>query len=228
MKSSESIDKISEALSLAQAEYQPVLKKKTNPFFKNSKYADLAAIFDATREALAKYGLAIIQSPLFQDGRVILTTRLLHKSGQWFETDLSLKPTADTPQAVGSAITYNRRYSVAPMLGVAEEDDDDGHAATHEGQSDNCAPIASEGKVNDKAIKSQMNAFITKPSAEIPPSVTFDMTNLKHIEYLEKKLNEIGIGSEMHDEIAIDFNGKAFKKDVLDTCIADYRASRGI
>lgn len=129
IKTSEAIDKISEALSLAQGEFQPVIKNRTNPHYKN-KYSDLSAIFEATRPALTKYGLALLQFPQVIDGRVNVITLLVHKSGQFFEGNLSLKPQSDVPQHCGSAITYGRRYSAQAILGIDAEEDDDGNLAS--------------------------------------------------------------------------------------------------
>lgn len=129
MKTSENIDQLATALTAAQGEIVPAPKDATNPHFK-SRYADLSSIWSACRSALSKHGLAVIQTPSVQDGRVRITTRLIHKSGQWIESELDLKLIQDTPQAVGSAITYGRRYSLSAMVGVVSDDDDDGNVAS--------------------------------------------------------------------------------------------------
>ncbi len=129
MKTSEFIDQISDALSKAQGEFKPLVKNKINPHFK-SPYADLSATIEATREALSKYGLALIQGGQMIDGRLIVSTRLAHKSGQWFEDELSLKPMQDNAQMLGSAMTYGRRYAQNAMLNIAGDEDDDGNQAS--------------------------------------------------------------------------------------------------
>lgn len=92
-------------------------------------YATLAAITEATSAALANQGLAIIQeAELDTDGVTILTT-LLHESGAtMIFAPLTMPLTDRKPQAVGSAITYGRRYALAAICGLAP-DDDDGEAA---------------------------------------------------------------------------------------------------
>lgn len=134
MKTSESIESISTALATAQGEFPSVEKTKDNPYFK-SKYADLSDILNACRPILAKHGLALIQAVSHDNGRIIVTTRLVHKSGQWFESSLSLRPDKDTPQAIGSVTTYGRRYSAEAMLGIAATHDDDGNVATYGNQA---------------------------------------------------------------------------------------------
>ena len=130
IETSAEIDKIAAALVIAQGCIENVSLNKTNPHFK-SKYADLAAIREACRVPLAQNSLAVIQSPATANGKVTLTTMLLHTSGQWLKSTLELKPErAESPQSVGSAITYARRYSLAAILGIVAEEDDDGNAAS--------------------------------------------------------------------------------------------------
>ncbi len=124
MKTSTDINELAAALAAAQGEMKNPLKDSDNPFFK-SKYADLAANIDAARPALAKHGIACVQTPYSVDGAIGVITRLIHASGQWIESDaLSAMPKDSGPQAVGTCVTYLRRYQYAPMVGLAAEDDD--------------------------------------------------------------------------------------------------------
>lgn len=115
------------ALAKAQAQIKPAAKDSSNPYFK-SKYADLASVMNACREALTANDLAIVQRAIGQGDIVGVTTTLMHGSGQWIEGTITVRLEDATPQAVGSALTYLRRYSLASMVGVAP-DDDDGEAA---------------------------------------------------------------------------------------------------
>lgn len=130
-RTSEQTDKLFDALVSMQSELEPAPKDSENPHFR-SKYANLSAIFSVSRPIMAKYGLGIIQangrSP---EGMARTSTRIIHKSNQWIESDLDLKSIKDDPQAFGSAFTYGRRYSAQAMLGVIAEEDDDGNAASH-------------------------------------------------------------------------------------------------
>lgn len=116
------------ALAKAQAEIDAAPKTESNPFFKSS-YADLATVRAAIREPFGKHGLSVVQIPHTSDGAVHVTTILLHSSGQFIEGTLTLRPTKNDPQGIGSAITYGRRYSLMAFAGVAP-DDDDGNAAS--------------------------------------------------------------------------------------------------
>lgn len=133
MTHSEQINEIAEALARAQGLIKGAKKDSSNPFFKSS-YADLASVRDACHEHLSNAGIAVVQTPsVADDGRVAVTTMLIHKSGQWMRDTLIAQPKDDGPQAMGSVITYLRRYSLAAFVGVAPEDDD---AEAGEGRGD--------------------------------------------------------------------------------------------
>jgi hypothetical protein len=125
---SESVDKLAAALSKAQAAITFAAKDTANPFFK-SKYADLASVWEACRAALTANELSVTQLPSADGLKVTLTTLLLHSSGQYLSSDLTMTAAANTPQAIGSAITYARRYALSAIVGVAQ-DDDDGNLAS--------------------------------------------------------------------------------------------------
>lgn len=133
------IGKLADALSKAQAEIKNAAKDKDNPFFK-STYADLASVWDACREPLSKNGLSVTQPLSFEGGEIILTTLLLHSSGEWISSQVPVMPVKRDPQSIGSAITYMRRFSLSSVVGVApsekpteddvDDSDDDGNAAS--------------------------------------------------------------------------------------------------
>ena len=112
------------ALSLAQGQMTSAERSRENSHLK-SKYATLDSVWDAIRKPLSDQGLSVIQSPAEIDGGMLrLMTILLHKSGQrlW---DTFIMPIAQvTPQGVGSAITYARRYTLMAIVGIAPDDDD--------------------------------------------------------------------------------------------------------
>lgn len=145
---SPTIGKLAEALAKAQAKFDKVLKDSQNPAY-HSKYADLATVLDATRPHLAAEGLAIMQLPQARWGvedakEVILTTMLAHGSGEWITSDLTLPAMMRErfdAQSCGSAITYARRYALAAMVGVAQ-DDDDGNKAGGIGSKEEAAKVA--------------------------------------------------------------------------------------
>lgn len=129
MNRSESVQELAAALAKAQAAMKPAEKDGENPHFK-SRFASLASIWDACRGPLTSNGLAVIQAPIRgEDGVLELSTTLVHSSGQWCESRLPLPCDARNAQAVGSAVSYMRRYALAAMVGVVADDDDDGSDA---------------------------------------------------------------------------------------------------
>lgn len=129
MQKSDSIKEISAALVKVQGSLKPAIKDSKNPFFKSS-YADLASCYAACRKELSDNGIAVVQPTKDSgNGKIVVETMLVHTSGEWIMGELSLKPVKDDPQAVGSAITYARRYGLCAMVGIAPEDDD-GNAAS--------------------------------------------------------------------------------------------------
>lgn len=144
MRTSETTDQIAGALASAQAEFPVIEKNRVNPHFK-SHYADLYSILKACRPVLSKHGIAFIQGIGIHENKLRVTTRLAHKSGQWIEDDLMIKPERDSPQSIGSATTYARRYAAEGLLGISATDDDDGQ----EGEKKNPNPTYS-GTEEDK------------------------------------------------------------------------------
>lgn len=118
------------ALAKAQAEVENAVKGNVNPHFK-SRYADLAEVLNTVRPTFARHGLSILQSTAFDGINVSVTTTLAHAEGGWVSSCASCVPARVDAQGIGAATTYLRRYALAAMAGVAQEDDD-GNAAPHQ------------------------------------------------------------------------------------------------
>ena len=132
METSPTTKEITAALLAFHDKALTIGKNSENPAFKSgprgsaSKYASLAHIMGGIAAPLAECGMCYVQFP---DGDA-LTTRLLHKSGEWMQASLTMRPTVNTPQAHGSAITYAKRYALVAILGLRIDGDDDGNAAS--------------------------------------------------------------------------------------------------
>ena len=130
MRTSEQIGKICAALLKAQKEITFAVKDAVNPHLK-SKYADLPSVIDAIKTALNESDIVFMQTA----GEMVnmhlqLTTRLMHSSGEWIEDTMTMPLTKQDPQGYGSALTYARRYSLAAITGLYQ-DDDDGNKAVN-------------------------------------------------------------------------------------------------
>jgi hypothetical protein len=129
VRRSETIVALVKSLAAAQAEIQPPTKSKTASVGTYSyKYADLAAVREAYQGPLSKQGLIVSHSLAPVDGHIVLSTTLLHTSGEWIASDYPI-PVFAKPQEQGSALTYFKRYNVCALLDVVAEDDDDGKQA---------------------------------------------------------------------------------------------------
>jgi hypothetical protein len=111
-------------MAKAFAQIEGAVKGKTNPAFR-SKYADLAAVVDAIKPALAEHGLWFRQITHPADGGVCVETVIHHSSGESLACGpLFLPASKQDAQGFGSAMTYARRYSLMAAFGVPAEDDD--------------------------------------------------------------------------------------------------------
>jgi hypothetical protein len=114
---------------MVQSEIKNPKNSSENPFYK-SKYAPLNEILNDIRPLLAKHKLCLIQDVDNIDNKIIVRTMLMHSSGEWME-QAGIAGTIDKPTgaAVGSMVTYCRRYALNAMLNISgESEDDDGQA----------------------------------------------------------------------------------------------------
>ena len=171
MRTSDSIKEIGSALAKAQATMAGAKRDSTNPHFK-SKYADLASVWDACREALTSNGIAVVQMTRASGlQEVTVETRLIHDSGEWIEGELSVPVVKSDAQGFGSALTYARRYALAAAVGVAPEDDDGQAAVTARPTAKQTLPGAMNGAdVNREALNSmsdEQQDYIRGEAAEV-------------------------------------------------------------
>lgn len=185
-----SIPKLAAAFVKAWGEIQNVVKNAVNPHFKND-YATLDAVIDAVKPTFAKYELALLQSPAecvqLANGTtcVSLVGLLIHSSGETISIKSQI-PIGDkaTPQAVGSALTYLRRYQESAVAGLAQVDDDGQAGAAPKKESKKDA-----ARNADPSYASVATALI----AEIDSKTT-----IEDVEALRPRVKELG------DKLVID------------------------
>ncbi|UQZ91148.1 single-stranded DNA-binding protein [Deltaproteobacteria bacterium Smac51] len=144
-----------------QAEINPAVKDGDNPFAK-TRYAILNSVVEASREALLKHGIWLVQYAVpVEAGHVGLVTKLVHAaSGQWQASLMVMPLQKADPQGYGSALTYARRYSLATLVGLVVEDDD-GEAAygrSRRGQK-KIAKEESTNRNNSRAVLETLPRF---------------------------------------------------------------------
>jgi len=100
------------------------IANETNPYY-DSKYTPLPDLLDYIKPILLKHGFVLIQKFGTPSEKFInIVTELIHQDGQ-IETSLLVPIEGATPQKLGQAITYGRRYSIQTILGIASDFDDD-------------------------------------------------------------------------------------------------------
>jgi len=162
MNQSESITDLATALCLAQAEMGGAIKDSNNTFFKSS-YADLTSVIKVIKEPFSKYGLSFVQLPVTSAGGngVGVSTMLMHKSGQWLQSEYLLPMDKVTPQGAGSAITYARRYALQSLVGIPSVDDDS-EMAMYRNEPE---PVAPPAKRVSKKLMQDLVALVIESEA---------------------------------------------------------------
>jgi len=128
-KLSDQTNELFAALSKFQGELDNASKSKQGHGY---KYADLAECINIAKAPLAATGLAVSQMLGQSDsGKQTLITILTHASGQYMMSEFDLVDAKlmgaagnNPAQVLGSAITYQRRYAYAAIIGMAQQDDD--------------------------------------------------------------------------------------------------------
>ena len=130
MTTSETIGAIAPALIKAQSQMQGITKEGKNPAFK-SKYVTLDSILDTLRPILTSNGLMLTQGSSKPETlqAVTVESRIIHASGEWISTTVTIPVTKPDAHGLGSALTYGRRYSVSALLAISADEDDDANGA---------------------------------------------------------------------------------------------------
>lgn len=161
MKTSESIAELATALCIAQGEMGGAVKGSDNPFFK-SKYADLSAVIAAIKEPFAKNGLSYIQFPITTTNSigekfVGVSTRIMHSSGEWIESEYYMPLLKNDPQSFSSLVTYSRRYSLQAAAGIPSEDDDGEKAMDRNPKKQRMISEKQASQINDLLEQTESN-----------------------------------------------------------------------
>lgn len=117
-----------------QSEITTVTKSKQGH---NYKYATLEDIVDIVRPTLEKHGFAV-SFGVNTTSDIIVTCTLMHKEGHSIETTMQLPAdktgSKNAVQAIGSSVSYAKRYTLSSLLNIATRDDDDAQAAMQQDQ----------------------------------------------------------------------------------------------
>jgi hypothetical protein len=161
-------------LHAAKLEIGKVAKTATNPHFKKS-YADLNSLIEAVEPILLEKGLLLLQP--IKEARVF-SIIIDASSSESIESYIDL-PTGATPQGMGSAITYYRRYTLQSLLSL-QAVDDDGHTASQ--------PVKQPKKeCDDKTFEVVKKAILDGKKTIEQAKEVFIFTGTQNIELLNLK-----------------------------------------
>ena len=184
MDTTKATPELFDALAQAQGEIENASKSSSNPHFK-SKYADLAEVLNTVRPVLSKFGLSVTQSTGYNGSLVSVTTLLAHKSGGYITSEAACQPAKSDAQGIGAATTDLRRYSLAAMTGVAQEDDD-GQSAAHNRKP---APVAQlTGNPKDGAwegMTDEERTYLLKVAGRVSELIADPMAALDYLTTLQ-------------------------------------------
>jgi len=153
---------LAKALVAAQGDLRnPGFDKVNTAFGKPSKYASLSAHIEAIRPALAKHGLAVLQLVGGGEGRLRLTTLVIHTSGETLESAVEVAMPGD-PQKTLALLTYLRRGCLAAALCVAGEEDDDGNSVGGVA----AASALAKAELSDAELRDRMEKVRAKHGVE--------------------------------------------------------------
>lgn len=148
------------AYAEAQSEVENAAKNASNTYF-SSKYADLAECLNTVRPVFAGKGLSIIQSSAYDGNLLSVTTVVAHAKGGYISAVSSCGISKTDAQEVGKATTYLRRYGLAAMTGIAQEDTDGNEIS---GKKSEPAPIP----FISKEQAAQVEELVKSTNADLP------------------------------------------------------------
>jgi len=141
-----------------------ILDKNKDVKYGNTEYSHITLGYALSKvnPVLSKYGLSISWSTKQADGGIYVTCKLSHSAGHFEESTLHSPPDGsggkNSIQAIGSAVTYLKRYTAFSLLGLESADaDDDG-----KGSEDEIEYLSEEQIANLQALIEEVNADESK------------------------------------------------------------------
>ena len=173
-RSSETIGAVATALAKAQVELRNPEKTLTATITaKNGerafRYASLASGLDLVRKCLGQHEIAVMQTTAVDEGQIVLTTLLVHASGEWVSSLWPVCPVGEpSAQVKGAALTYARRYALFTLVGIAGEDDLDAPELLAEPQRQSSSEAAKpQSHAKGNLHSSRPTALDAEKSAEL-------------------------------------------------------------
>lgn len=188
----------------AQQAMTKAKKDAQNPFFK-STYADYESVADAVKAPLNDNGISYRHTSRWVDNILFVGTVLTHaESGEKSDPFELPTRTSGTPQEMGSAITYNRRYSLAAACGIPQEDDDANAASSK--------PKA-EASTSKSVLSQLLKQGAPNQERQIAPKDPSSLASEKQINLIEGRARKAGwTFNELDEYCNIRFGVEGYKK----------------
>jgi len=151
---------ITKALIEAQKKIKNAEKDSQNPHFRNN-YASLESVLDSVKEIANSVGIVIVQTCGKDSEGHYVDTQLIHDSGESISSKVYLVLDKQNMQGLGSAITYGRRYSLAGLFAIGQDDDDGNAASDHKikAPTDDFESFNNQKPTTQKPVAQKSNGF---------------------------------------------------------------------
>ena len=192
-------------------------KKSINPHFK-SKYCKLEDLIQHVREPLSSHGLTFVQNIVNEEKSVMAQTTIIHESGQTLTLDgPAVLIDKFTPQGVGAACTYAKRYGICSAFGVESDEDDDANSVEDQFKDkDKTKPPAKKAPAK-KVTPIAGAKKETTPETTDPDDIVSEEDAVELVRVLKEHINTFASGSE--SELREFWSQK---KKLIDTLDSDY------
>ncbi|KYG90818.1 hypothetical protein A0U40_17980 [[Bacillus] sp. KCTC 13219] len=196
---SENNTNISSALAKSWAAIQTPKHNKTVRVSTRSggsytfEYTDFAGILEAVRAIFVENKLTIMQNSYTQmeNDKVFacVETIILHESGEFAKSYPLKFPAANSMQDFGGQITYMKRYSLAAMLGIATEKDDDANGMS--GNDYQQTPSQPTGLITQQQMQYLDNVLLPLAESQGMSADTLFNNSLKKCKIAQKTSNQL-------------------------------------
>ena len=137
-----------QALSLFQRDCPQLVKSQpvqAGPV--RYSFAPLGEILSTLRKPLSDHGLAVYWELSGSVERIQVKAVLIHVDGHSVSSELTLDPEGgrNKTQAIGSVVTYGKRYTLMAVLGIESEADTDG-------VTEGATPTPADAKAKEQAV----------------------------------------------------------------------------
>ena len=192
-------------------------KKSINPHFK-SKYCKLEDLIQHVREPLSSHGLTFVQNIVNEEKSVMAQTTIIHQSGETLTLDgPAVLIDKFTPQGVGAACTYAKRYGICSAFGIESDDDDDANSVEDQFKDkDKTKPPAKKAPAKKVTPIAEAKKETASETTD-PDDIVFEEDAVELVRVLKEHINTFASGSE--SELREFWSQK---KKLIDTLDSDY------